>query len=414
MQRLLPSAALLILVSLVQPAAGGETWPQFRGPGGQGHSDAQGLPVTWSATEHVAWKTAIPGAGWSSPVIEGGQVWLTTAVEQGHSLRAVCIDRATGQLLRDVEIFQPAQPLPINDKNSHASPTPVIENGRLWMSFGSMGAACLDTKTGRVLWKNQQYKTDHKEGPGSSPVRYRDLLLLNYDGRDLRFCVALNKDNGRLAWKQDRSAPASDNYEMNKAYATGLIVAAASGDVFVNPGARRVSAYEPSSGRELWYVNYNGFSNVARPVAGHGMVYVCSGFPRGKLLGIRLGGHGDVTDSHVAWSYDRQVARIPSPLLVGGELYMVSDRGVATCLDALTGQEHWTHRLGGNYSASPLLADGRIHFFSEEGVATVIAPGKTYQELAQNQLPGPLLATPAIAGKAFFIRAGGHLFRVEK
>jgi outer membrane protein assembly factor BamB len=392
----------------------GDSWPQFRGPSGQGHSDSVGLPISWSEKENIAWKVPVPGRGWSSPVVLGGQIWLTTALDGGHSLRALCFELQSGKLLRDVEVFHPAEPAPLNDKNSHASPTPVIEGRKLWVHFGSMGTACIDTASGEVLWRNTEHETDHKEGPGSSPALDGDLLLLNFDGRDQRFVVALNKDSGKLVWKKDRSAPRQPSSELHKAYSTPLVIRSDGRDLAISPGGMRVSAYDVLSGEEIWSVDYPGFSTVPRPVAGHGMVFISTGYLRPEIWAIRLGGKGNVSRTHVAWKYSRQAPANPSPLLVGKELYFVSDGGVATCLDALSGKERWTQRLGGNFSASPLAADGRIYFFNEAGQSTVVAPETIFRRLAVNQLKGTQMATPAVVGKAFVVRTDTHLYRIEK
>ncbi len=341
--------SLLVLVPCSLFAADMQTgdWPQFRGPTGQGHSPARGLPRTWSDTRNVTWKTTILGQGWSSPVVWGNQVWLTAAQEEGRSLRASRIDAATGRGVFTVEVFRREESLPTNPKNTHASPTPVIEEGRVYVHFGSAGTACLDSATGQMLWADNSHVVDHKEGPGSSPVLWEDKLIVNFDGRDSRFVVAFDKKTGKVAWKTDRSAPFNADIERNKAYCTPLIVEHEGRPVLINPGAMRVSAYDPANGKELWWCDYNGFSNVPRPVAAHGMVYICTGYTRGQLLALRLGGQGDVTESHVAWRFDRQVPNNASPIVVGDELYMVSDRGVLTCLDAKSGEELWTERVGG-------------------------------------------------------------------
>ena len=187
------------------PAPAQPDWPQFRGPDGQGHSSATGLPLQWSETTNIRWKVPIPGRGWSSPVLGGGQIWLTTALDDGHSLRALCLEQQTGKLIHNIEVFQIPKPPVINGKNSYASPTPVLEPGRLYVHFGTFGTACIDTSTGKILWTNQELRLDHKEGPGSSPAVCGDLLILNCDGIDVQYVAALDKHSGRVAWKTPRS-----------------------------------------------------------------------------------------------------------------------------------------------------------------------------------------------------------------
>lgn len=403
-----------IVFATVGSSSALDNWPQFRGPDGQGHADEANLPVTWSAQQNVTWRTALPGFGWSSPVIWGDQIWMTTATEDGHSLRALCVDKNSGKLLRDIEVFRRATPIKINTKNSHASPTPVIEAGRVYVNFGTAGTACLDTESGEILWRSEELQTDHKEGPGSSPVLYQNLLVQAYDGTNTQFVAALDKQTGRVVWQTPRSGAKRENTDFNKAYSTPLAVAVAGADQFVVPGADWVYGYAANTGRELWRVNYFAFSTTPRPVSGHGMVYICTGFGKTELLAIRLGGQGDVTASHVAWRCDKKdVPKKPSPLLAGDELYFVSDSGAAVCLDAKTGAEIWRQRLGGNFSASPIIASGRLYVCSEEGKTSVLAAGREYRLQATNELGKRIMASPAVSGNVLFLRTDKALYRIE-
>lgn len=404
---------LLILTWLVSSLRAEDSWPQFRGPRGDGHSDAEGLPLTWSETEHVRWKTPISGEGWSSPVVLGSQIWLTTALED-RSLRAIAVDRETGRVIHDVELFRPEKFAEKHGTNSYASPTPVIEAGRVYVHFGTYGTACLDTATGNIFWKNDELKIEHQVGPGSSPVLFGDRLIVNYDGFDTRFVAAFDKQTGKVAWKKDRPAPLNEDGSINKAFSTPLVLKAGGRVQAVSPGAQKVVSYDPTTGKELWQVTYPGFSNVPRPVFGHGLVFVGTGYMKPEMWAIRPDGTGDVTDTHVAWKFSKQAPTKSSPLLVGDELYLINDNSVATCLDAKTGKELWVQRFGGGYSASPVFADGRIYFFGEDGKSRVIQPGREYKELTLNQLDGKFMASPAIAGRAFFLRTATHLYRVEE
>lgn len=379
-------------------------WPQFRGPDGQGHSTESGLPLQWSETQNVTWKVPIAGRGWSSPVIQGDRIWLTTATDGGKSLRAIAVDRLSGALQKDIEIFHLRSPGTINTKNSYASPTPVLEQDRIYLHFGAYGTACM-TRSGEIIWKTRLEYDNGQHGPGSSPVLYDDLLILSCDGRDTQYVVALDKRTGKVRWKKLR--------EGYQAYATPLVVRLPEGDQIISPGALRAIAYEPRTGKEIWQVRYeNGFSNVPRPVFGHGLAYICTGFQQPSMLAVRVDGHGDVTRSHIVWTLSRGVPLTPSPLLVGNALYMVSDSGIATCVDALTGKEQWRTRMRGNYSASPIYADGRIYFLNEEGECTVIAPGKEYWVLATNRIEGTTLASMAVSQGSIFIRSQTHLYRI--
>ena len=397
--------ALVCLILFLSTPILAEDWPQFRGPTGQGHSTEGGLPVIWSETRNVRWKIAIPGKGWSSPVIQGDRIWLTTATDEGKSLRAISVDRKTGAILQNVEVFRLKSPGKINQKNSYASPTPVLEGDRIYLHFGAYGTACI-TQSGDIIWKTRLEYDNGEHGSGGSPVIYDNLLIVSCDGLEAQFVVALDKATGKVRWKKTR--------EGYQAYTTPLVVPLPNGDQMISPGAFRAVAYDPRTGKEIWQVKYGeGFSNVPRPVYGDGLVFICTGFQQPSLLAVRLDGRGDVTKSHVAWTLKRGVPFTPSPLLVGEELYLISDNGIASCLNAKTGNPYWQVRLGGNHSASPIYADGRIYFLSEEGESVVIAPGKQFKALAQNQLDGPTLASMAVSGGSIFIRSQTHLYRLS-
>ena len=397
--------SLFFALSLQVGSVRAEDWPQFRGPDGQGHSSETGLPLRWSETENIVWKVPIPGRGWSSPTVLGDKIWLTTASDGGRSLRVICLDRQSGGILHDVEVFRVDNPLPIHSKNSHASPTPIAEKNRVYVHFGTSGTAGL-SDTGEILWKTQ-LPYQHGHGPAGSPVLYGDSLIVSCDGTDVQYVVALDKANGRIRWKRFRNG--------RMAFSTPLLIRSGEVDQLVSPGGDRVVAYNPLTGDEIWWLRYDGYSNVPRPVFGQGVVFICSGFyPPVSLYAIRPDGRGDVTDTHVAWSSQRGMPLNPSPLLVGDKLYTVSDSGIATCLDATTGRTHWRKRLRGDFSASPLYADGRIYFLDEEGTTTVIAPSAEFQELATNSLNGRTLASMAVSAKSIYVRTEHHLYRLQK
>lgn len=416
---------LLALLVLPDRAAAALPWPQFRGPDGQGHAEGAGLPVTFGETENLAWKTPLPGQGWSSPVSDGRLLWMTTALDAknpqgngqapGKSLRALAVEVKTGRLVHDVEVFHAQRSLPINARNSHASPTPVLDGERVYVHFGSYGTACLDGATARVLWRDTEHPCNHSEGPGSSPVLYDNLLIFHCDGIDVQYVVGLDKRTGRVAWKTNRSGKMSDEPQERKAFCTPLVVKVAERDVLVSPGAHHVWAYDPRTGKELWRVRTAPyFSTVPRPVFGHGLIYLSPGYFRPNLLAIRPDGMGDVTETHITWKYPRRVPTNPSPLLVGDELYLFADNGFATCLDARKGEEVWVQRLGGNFWSSPLAVAGKIFMGSEEGKVYVLEAGRQYKLLAANQLKGRIMASPAVVDGALFLRTDQALYRFQK
>jgi outer membrane protein assembly factor BamB len=398
---------LVIALSLQTVAAASQDWPQFRGPTGQGESSERNLPSEWNETTNVLWKAAIPGRGWSSPVVAHGRVWVTTATAEGRdsALRLVAYSMDSGQEALNVEVFRLRNATLLNDKNSHASPTPVIDGERVYVHFGSEGTAAL-TIAGEIVWKARlRYESQH--GGGGSPIVHGDFLIVSCDGFDGAFVVALDKRTGKQRWKTFRRQPWS------QAYTTPLVIRAGDRDQLVSVGAHQTAAYDPANGKEIWRVGYGeGFSNVPRPVFGHGLVFITTGFQQPALLAVRPDGTGDVTRSHVSWTLQRAAPLTPSPVLFGDELYIVNDAGIASCLDARTGKVYWVQRLSGTFSASPVVADGRIYFLNEDGVTTVIAPGQTFRLVATNPLPGPALASMAVSHGSLFVRTASHLYRI--
>jgi outer membrane protein assembly factor BamB len=387
-------------------------WPQFRGPGGQGISYARNVPLNWSSSSNIVWRVEIPGLGWSSPVLRGRRLYVTTAVmpqeNSNPSLRTLCLDASNGKIVWDTEVFGHIGTTNIHNKNSHASPTPVVEDDRLYVHFGHQGTACLDLD-GKVLWRNTTLKYSPVHGSGGSPILVDESLIFSCDGASDPFVAALNKKTGQIIWKTARTLEAKKKFS----FSTPLEIQVNRRSQIVSPSSGAVYAYSPKDGRELWRVRYaEGYSVVPRPVFGHGLLFISTAFDSPEVLAIRPDGEGDITDTHVLWKLTKGAPKTPSMLLVGDELYFVSDSGIASCVDAKTGKVHWAERVGGNFSASPLLADGRIYLQNEEGIGVVLAPGKTFHELARNPLGERTLASYAVTDGALFIRTDGHIYRV--
>jgi outer membrane protein assembly factor BamB len=392
-------------------------WPQFRGPDGQGRSPARGLPVRWHEHKNIAWKKPIRGLGWSSPAIKDDRLWLTTALDKEKSLRLLCLDCRTGETIHDVEVFRKESLGGIHPKNSHATPTPILVDDRCYVHFGSHGTAAL-TLDGEILW-NTELKYYHHHGPAASPVIVGDMLIVPCDGynrpfydertiagiTDHQFVAALEAATGAIRWKTPRVGTHS--------YATPLVIEVNGQMQVVSPGGNQVVAYDPATGAEIWSCRYKGYSVVPRPVYGHGLVFVCTGYDSPTLLAIRPDGQGDVTDTHVVWQARQAVPLNPSPILIGDELYIISDLGVASCFDAGSGKVHWRKRLGGNHSASPLYADGHLYFLDEGGTTQVVEPGMKCKILAKNLLRDRTQASMAAAGRALYLRSDSHLYRIE-
>jgi outer membrane protein assembly factor BamB len=441
------------------------SWPQFRGPRGDGTSVSTGLPLRWSEGKEggTKWKIPIHGRAWSSPVIWGDQVWVTTATENGRELFVVCVDRDSGKIVHDLKLFEVENPQAIHQFNTYASPTPVIEEGRLYATFGSPGTACLDTQTGKVLWSRRDLECNHYRGPGSSPILHRDLFILNFDGSDHQFIVALDKKTGRTVWRKERSVDFKDldgngqpkaNGDFRKAFATCQVATFDGLTTLLSQGSKALYAYDPLTGEELWHVEERaGYSGCGRPVIGYGMVFVTTGHGAGQLLAIRPGRKGEVLDADlesgpsgadkpettgaptksdattptgvaapgdgraplkVVWRAKRSVPKKPSLVLAGELLFGIDDNGVATCWEARSGSTLWNERIGGNYSASPLAAEGRIYFFSEEGKTTIVAAKGEFEKLAENQLDDGFMASPAVSGKGLFLRTRTSLYCIEE
>ena len=427
-------ACLVLMMGL--PAKADVFWPQFRGPDGQGHAEASGVPLEWSEKKNIVWKTPVEGLGWSSPVVADGKIWLTTAIPSYVSeeeraaqvdgrpmasqlavaskvaLLVVAFDLESGRELQRIPLFEAESPQAIHTLNSFASPTAVLGDGRLFCHFGAMGTACIDTSTGNVLW-TREFVIQHSVGAGSSPVLFEDLLIIPCDGSDVQYVVAVNANTGKTVWKTDRPPMRSDVGDYQKAFSTPLVIEHAGRTQVVIPGAQWFVSYEPRTGKEIWRVDHDaGFSNVPRPVFDGERVFLCTGFVRGQMWAIRPDGSGDITETHVDWKRKKQIPTMPSPIIVDDKIYIVSDGGVASCFDTTSGDELWRERMGGKYSASPLFTDGRIYFCNHDGETTVLQPGSEYQEIAKNQLDGQLMASPVVVGSDLLLRSDTHLYRI--
>ena len=408
---------LTILILLGTPYSCLAQWPQFRGPDGQGHSNAKGIALHWSESTSVTWKTEIPGEGWSSPVISNNQIWLTSSQADGTSLRAIGIDRTSGKILHHIEVLTTSEVGPKHVQNGFASPTPVLDGNRVFVHFGARGTVCLDTD-GRILWKNTSLPFTAPQGAASSPILYEDKIILCCDGTDNQFLVALDKETGEILWQQQRQhlERVADKGFFKMAYSTPLIQNIRGIDQLVSTSAEHVAAYNPTTGQELWWMPYQGFSLVGRPSFGNHMFYVVGSINAGHhtIFAIHPDGHGKIAEEQLAWQYSESIPHVPSPLLVGKELYLVHDEGIAKCLDAMTGEVLWTKRLGGNFRSSPIQIRDRIYFCNQEGTTLVVKAGRTFNVLATNNLDGMFYASPAVAGRALFLRSATHLYRIEK
>ena len=401
----------------------GDGWPMFRGPLGNGAVADARLPLHWSETNNVLWKIAVPHSGWSSPVVQGDQIWVTSATVKGQDYFAFCIDVNSGKVLFEKQMFHADTPEPLgNAVNGYASPSPAIEKGRVYVHFGSYGTACLDTGTGEVLWKREDLKCRHYRGPGSSAVLYRDLLILTFDGVDTQYVIGLDKRTGKTVWKSDRTIEWKDLDEkglpkregdFRKGFATPLVIDVGGKEQLISPASSMLFAYEPGTGKEIWRIRNAAYTPAVSPVFGGGMVLSVTGHGTAEMQAIRPDGTNDVTASKVVWHIEgKDVPLTPSPVVLDGLLYMLSDNGAVTCLEASSGKTVWRELLGGNYLASPIHDGERIYFFSAAGKTTVIRADRTFEKLAENQLSSGFMASPAVAGDSLILRTKTHLYRI--
>jgi len=405
-------AGLLLSVAAI-PAFADSPWPAFRGPTGDGVSHETNLPVEWSEAQGIAWKTPVPGKAWSSPVIADGTVWMTNSTEDGKRLSAVAIDCATGKVVRDVTLFEIAEPAFCHAFNSPASCTPVIEGKTLYAHFGSAGTAAVDTATGNILWKQESLKCDHHRGPGSSPILHGDLLIVPFDGFDVQYVVALDKHTGAIVWKKDRAIDyGTDDGDAKKAYGTGSVIEVGGREQVILPSAGATIAYDPATGAEIWRVKHGGMNASARPLYRSGLVYLNTAAGGMKLLAVHPDGSGDVTGTKIAWTSAQGSGTRSSQLLLGDRLFIVGDAGTATALDAATGKAVWQKRLGGEFSSSPVVADGKIYCPDQEGQTTVLSATEPYDVLATNKLADGCMASPAIYDGALYLRTKTHLYKI--
>jgi outer membrane protein assembly factor BamB len=410
-----PALALYFALALGLPVAAAE-WVQFRGATGDGHADAAKLPTEWDKTKNVAWRSELPGNGWSSPVAAGGKVYLTTAVpgegKGDYSLRALCLDAKTGKTLWDAEVFkEDGKTAPkIHSKNSHASPTPVLDGEFLYVHFGHMGSACLKAADGSKVWAQDTLKYTPVHGNGGSQVLAAGNLIHCIDGIEKQMVVALDAKTGKVAWQTLRDAKPKKPFS----FATPLVISVNGKEQVVAQGSDVVMALDPATGKEVWRAKYNGYSVVPKPLFANGMVYLSTGYDSPVLYAIKADGTGDVTDTHVAWTIKKGVPRNASPLLVGDAIYMAADDGTVTCIDAKTGAERWNERVGKAYSSSPVFANGHVYLLAEDGTATVFKPGASYDPVATNKIGERALASYGVDGDALLLRTEKALYRIEK
>ena len=414
---LLAIVALIVSVyaedEIVVERAEFKHWNQFRGPNGNGQVMGKELPIEFSETKNLRWKTSIHDDGYSSPIIWNNQIWLTAASYDNRKLFVVCVDLKSGQILHDKEVFDiKRSELQSKHPNSHASPTPVIEDERIYVHFGTYGTACLNTETGQKIWERRDLNCFHEVRPGSSPIIDDDLLYLIYDGVDKQFIAALDKYNGETRWlKYDRSWKTNKSGMTAKSFATPTIIEHLGRKQLIAPSADYTIAYEPKSGDELWRIRHPevGMNVASRPIYKNGLVFLTTGTSK-HLLAVNPSGNGNVTDTNIVWRSQQSIPDISSPLIVNDLIYFTNEGGVVSCLDLKSGKNRWKGRIGGNHWASPIYQSGKIYFFSQEGRISVISSGTEFKKLATNDFETSFVASPAVSEDALILRSATHLY----
>ena len=424
------SPLVLAAICLLLPGGVGSSlanWTEFRGPNRDG-TVGDPLPVRWSEESQVKWKSEVPGKGWSTPAIYGNQVWLTTATEDGREMSVLCLDKGSGKVLHQQLLVTNDNPEPLsNPVNSYASPSPVIEEGRVYVGFGSYGTVCLDTETFETIWARRDLTVSHWRGPASSLALWNGKLILTLEGADQQYHVALDTQDGKTLWRRDRSTVFGDTNpdngrpansgDMRKSFSTPIFIEVDGSTQMISSGAKACWAYDPETGAELWQVTYATHSPSSRPVFSKelGLIFINTGLGKAEVWAIRADAEarGDISGTHVVWKQLKRTPKRSSPVLVGDLLFWAND-GVVTCVDARTGEPHWQERAGAEYSAS-LVTDGtHVYFFDEEGLGTVTRASAEFEVVAENHLDTGLMASPAASDGDFFLRTKTHLYRIGK
>ena len=398
-----------------------ENWTQLRCSTADGISMSETAPVNWSETENIVWKTPVAGRAWSSPVVYDEQIWLSSATEDGTRMFAVCIDFESGKIIREIDLFQPQEIQRMHVTNSYATPTPCIEEGFVYMHFGTYGTACIDTKKMEVVWQRTDLNCQHMQGAASSPILYKNLLIVHLEGTDVQFIAALDKTTGQTVWKTHRPTEKYEDVQpvYRKSYQTPLIINVNGKDQLISNGSLFCIAYEPETGKEIWRIFYGEDSTVAMPLFFNGIVYVNSGWVLSqgtpffcRLYAVDPTGTGDITETHVKWMSEEHIPQTSTPVIVDSLMYGVTERGMVSCRDAVTGQIIWTQQLKGHFDASMIYAAGHIYFSEEKGTSYVIEPGREYKQVAENKLEGKLKSTPAILRNSILMRTDSSLYKI--
>ena len=415
---------VFFLFAAKQVSSQEKNWTQFRGSNLNGMAISENIPLKWDESV-IKWKTEIHDKGYSSPVVYNNQIWVTTATTDGKKLYAVCLDYQTGNIIYDLLVFTPEVVEGKHSLNTYASPTPCIEKDKVYVHYGSMGTACINTADGSIVWKRTDLKCKHVQGPASSPIIYKDMLILHFEGTDVRFIVALDKTNGQTIWRSDRPAePYEPLQEIGrKAYITPIIVNVKGRDMLISDGSAVCIAYDPNTGREIWRVVDGAESTIAMPFTENGVVFWYAGYMVAddgskytNMLAVNPDGSGDITRTNVIWKKRDELSRNHSltPVIKDGLIYTVNTFNKLMCIDAASGEEVWSKHLLSNYDASPIYVNGNIWFFSVKGEVLTIKEGRKYEVIASNKMESGIWATPAVLRNSIIVRTQNYLYRIAQ
>jgi outer membrane protein assembly factor BamB len=399
-----------------------KNWTFFRGSNLNGIAETDNIPLKWDDS-NIKWKTEIHDRGLSSPVVFDNQIWITTAKMDGKGLYAVSVDYNTGKIIYDLNVFTPEVVERKHQLNSYATPTPCIEKDFVYVHFGNMGTACIKTSDGSIVWKNTDFQTKHVQGPASSPIIYKNLLILHFEGTDTRYIVALDKSNGKLVWRSDRPAEPYEPLTVigRKAYITPIIINVKGRDMLISNGSAVCEAFDPNTGQEIWRMVRGAESTISMPFTEKGVVFWYAGYMVDgdgakftELLAVNPDGKGDITGTNVLWKKRDQLSRnmCLTPVIKDGLIYTVNTMNMLMCIDAATGEEIWSTHLTSNYDSSPIYLNGNIWFFSVKGEVTAIKAGRKYEVVAQNQMDSGIWATPAFLRNSVILRTDKYLYRI--
>jgi outer membrane protein assembly factor BamB len=383
-------------------------------------SNAPGnIATTWSESKNVKWKTAIHGKGWSTPIILGDQIWLTTATEDGKKMYAVCVSKESGKILHDILLLEIEKAKWKNEMNTYATPSPVAADGYVYAEFGPYGTICIEAKTGRIIWKRTDVSPENiPHGSSSSPVIYKNLIILQHDAGVSHKITALDRMTGATVWQVNRPPEFYKDLreDWRKAHSTPIIITVNRKDQLVSESSQLCQVFEPETGKEIWRVTYSGGDGtVSSPLFWNGIAFINTGLSKKELWAVRPDGNGDVTASNVIWKFNENVPGISTPVISKGLIFMINDKGNLSCLDAKTGKFIWKEKLEGSYSFNfaPVSIEGNIYFTDMDGVTTVIKADKKFQVVAENKLEGKFIARPVAAENSLIMRSDTHLYRIE-